>query len=67
MNKEEVLQHNLEHKSLVSQQIIYYTLQSNGSKLQDFTITQNLHKNCKLAYQKYKLDLEKAKKEGRED
>ena len=61
VNKE-VLQHNLEHKSLVLQRIIYDTLQSNGSKLQDFTVTQNLPKNCKLAYQKCKLDLEQGKK-----
>ena len=56
----EVLQDNLRETSLISQRLVYDTLQSNNAKPQEFIITKDLSKNSMLLYQKYELELQKA-------
>ena len=56
----EVLQDNLRETSLISQRLVYDTLQSNNAKPQEFIITKDLCKNSMLLYQKYELELQKA-------
>ena len=57
VNKE-VLDDNMQEKSLISQRIVYDTIQScYDGKALDFQITPELRKSCRLAHQKYKLEL----------
>ena len=47
MNKE-VLQHNMQEKSLISQRLIYDSIQSRDLKLHDFVITTDLLAQSKI-------------------
>ena len=59
INKE-VLDVNMQEKSLISQRIVYDTIQScYDGKVLDFQVTPELHKSCRLAHQKKKLELKK--------
>ena len=62
MNKE-ILQDNLQEKSLISQQLIFDTIHSTEQKLQDFAISPTLYRSCKSAYLNYKIALGKAKED----
>ena len=62
----EVLQENLQEQSLISQCLIYDTLQCSNIKVHNFTVSPALHKSCKLAYGRYKNDLERKKEEKKE-
>ena len=55
-----VLQDNIQETSLISQRLVYDTLQSNNTKSQEFITTNDLRKSCMLSYHKYKLKLQKA-------
>ena len=53
----EVLDDNMKELSLVSQRTVYDTLHSNQKvPLHEFSITAELRKSCRLAYQQYKLE-----------
>ena len=57
INKD-VLDDNMQEKSLISQRIVYDTIQScYDGKVLDFQITPELRKSCRVAHQKYKLEL----------
>ena len=55
----EVLDVNMQEKSLTSQRIVYDTLQDSDQKIDEINITQDLRKHCRLAYQKYKTEMER--------
>ena len=57
VNKE-VLQHNMQEKSLISQRLIYDSIQSRDLKLHESVITTDLRKSCKLAHQRCNQELE---------
>ena len=59
----EVLQHNLQEKSLVSQRLIYETIYSSDVKLHEFVITFDLRKSCKFSCQRYQQDLDGSKQQ----
>ena len=52
VNKE-VLQDNLQETSLISQRLVYDTLQSNNTKPQKFVITKDLRKSSMLCMRSY--------------
>ena len=62
VNKE-VLQDNLQAKSLISRRLIYDTLIYTDSELHSFTISPALCKSCKFAFSKYIADLERQREE----
>ena len=67
INKE-VLDDNMQEKSLISQRIVYGTIQScHDGKILDFQVTPELCKSCRLAHQKYKLELKNTKDSKKED
>ena len=67
INKE-VLDGNIQEKSLISQRIVYDTIQScYDGKVLDFQVTPVLHKSCRQAHQKYKLELKNMKDSRKED
>ena len=56
LNKE-VLDNNMQQKSLISQRIVYDTKQScYDGKVLDFQVTPELRKSSRFTHQKYKLD-----------
>ena len=59
----EVIDHNMQEKSLTSQRLVYDAIDNGSSQLSDFQITPALRKSCLLSYQRYKLELEKNAKE----
>ena len=62
VNKE-VLQDNLEEKSLISQRLVYDSLRSSaGLNIEEFEITQDLRRHCKLSSKRYKQDLASKKR-----
>ena len=54
---------NMNEKSLVAQRLIYDKLLSEDLKCYDFVITANLRKSCMLASKRYKDDKENQKAE----
>ena len=62
INKE-VLEHNLQEKSLSSQRLIYDTIHSSDVKFYEYEVTSDLLKICKLACQRYQQDLDDAKQQ----
>ena len=62
INKE-ILDHNLQVKSLISQRFIYDNFTSENIVLQEYVIPQTLKKSCKLPNGRYKLALADRKKE----
>ena len=62
VNKE-ILQCNLQEKSLISQRLIYNTIHSTEQKLHDLAISPALYRSCKSAYLNYKITLDKAKED----
>ena len=60
----ELIDTNMNEKSLVAQRLIYDKLLSEDSKCYDFVIATNLRKTCMLASKRYKDDLEKQKTES---
>ena len=62
INKE-ILDSNLQEKSLISERLIYDHFTSEEFVLHEFVIPQTLQKSCKLANERYKLSLEDSKKE----
>ena len=67
INKE-VLDGNMQAKSLTSQRIVYDTMQScYDGKVLDFQVTPELRKSCRLAHQKYKLKLKNMKDSKKEE
>ena len=55
----EVIEHNIQEKSLTSQRLVYDAVHNGGSQLSVFQITPALRKSCLLSCQRYKLELEK--------
>ena len=53
----------MQEKSLISQRLIYDSIQSRDLKLHEFVITTDLRKSCKLAHQRYKQELEDSKQQ----
>ena len=54
---EEVVDDNTKEKSLISQRIVYGTIQScYDGKVSDFQVTPELRKACRLAHQKFKSE-----------
>ena len=64
--KKEVLQHNMQEKSFISQRLVYDSVQSRDLKLHKFVITTDLRKSCKLAHQRYKQELEDSKQQQKQ-
>ena len=62
----EVLDVNMQEKSLTSQRIVYDTLQDSDQKIHEINITQDLRKHCRLAYQKYKTEMERITNENKQ-
>ena len=62
----EVLQHNMQEKSLISQRLIYESIQSRDLKSHELVITTDLQKSCKLAHQRYKQELEDSKQQQKQ-
>ena len=62
VNKE-VVDYNMEEKSLTSQRLVYDTIHDGNAKLTDFQITPALRKSCLLSHQQYKMELEKKAEE----
>ena len=62
----EVLDVNMQEKSLTSQRIVYDTLQHSDQKIHEIIITQDLRKHCLLAYQKYKTEMERITNENKQ-
>ena len=62
VNKE-VLQDNLQVKSLISHQLIYDALICTDSELHSFIISPALYKSCQFAFSKHKADLERQREE----
>ena len=62
INKE-ILDNNLQEKSLISRRLIYSHFTSENIVLHEYVIPQALKKSCKLANGRYKLALEDSKKE----
>ena len=64
----EVVGDNMKGRHLISQRIVYDTLQScYDGKVLDFQVTSELKKACRLAYQKYKPELENTRVAKKED
>ena len=58
VNKE-VLQDNLDEKSLISQRLVYDSLRSDSVlNVEEFVINQDIRRHCKLSSKRYKQDLE---------
>ena len=62
----EVLDVNMQEKSLTSQRIVYDTLQHSDQKIHEIINTQDLRKHCLLAYQKYKTEMERITNENKQ-
>ena len=62
INKE-MLDSNLQEKSLITQRLIYNHFTSENIVLHEYSLPQALKKSCKLANGRYKLALEDSKKE----
>ena len=62
INKE-VLEHNLQEKSLSSQRLIYDTIHSSDVKLHEYEETSDRRKSCKRACQRYQQDFDDAKQQ----
>ena len=62
VNKE-VVDYNMEEKSLTSQSLVYNAIHDGNAKLTDFQITPALRKSCLLSHQQYKMELEKKAEE----
>ena len=64
----EVVGDNMKGRYLISQRIVYDTLQScYDGKVLDFQVTSELKKACRLAHQKYKPELENTRVAKKED
>ena len=64
----EVVGDNMKGRHLISQRIVYDTLQScYDGKVLDFQVTSELKKACRLAHQKYKPELENTRVAKKED
>ena len=61
VNKE-ILDNNLQERSLTSQRLVYDHFTSENIALHEYVIPQALKKNCQLANGRYKLALEDIKK-----
>lgn len=59
-----ILQDNLQEKSLITQRLIYDTLNCSDLEPHQFAVSSELRKSCKFAHAKYKADLDK-QKEGK--
>lgn len=57
-----VLDYNMLEKSLISQRIVYDTIQVHEGKVLKLEITPEMRKCCRLAHQKYKSELAEEKK-----
>ena len=55
VNKE-VVDYNMEEKSLISQRLVYDAIHDGNAKLTDFQITPALRKSCLLSHQQYKQE-----------
>ena len=64
VNKE-VVNYNMEEKSLTSQRLVYDAIHDGNAMLTDFQITPALRKGCLLSHQQYKMELEKKVEEKR--
>ena len=62
----EVLDVNMQEKSLTSKRIVYDTLQDSDQKIHEINSTQDLRKHCRLAYQKYKTEMERITNENKQ-
>ena len=62
VNKE-VVDYNMEEKSLTSQRLVYDAIHDGNAKLTDFQITPALRKSCLLSHQQNKMELEKKAEE----
>ena len=62
VNKE-VVDYNMEEKSLTSQRLVYDAIHDGNAKLTDFQITPALRKSCLLSHQQYEMELEKKAEE----
>ena len=62
----EIVDNNLQEKSLISQHLIRDHFASKNIVLHEYKIPQALKKSCKLANVRYKLALEDSKKENAE-
>ena len=62
----EVLDVNMQEKSLTSQRIVYDTLQDSDQKIHEINITQDLRKHYRLPYQKYKTEMERITNENKQ-
>ena len=51
VNKD-VIQHNQKERSLISQRLIYDSVQSSGIALHEFEVTPELRRSCRLACQR---------------
>ena len=56
----------MQEKSLTSQRIVYDTLQDSDQKIHKINITQDLRKHCRLAYKKYKTEMERITNENKQ-
>ena len=61
VNKE-ILDNNLQERSLISQRLVYDHFTSENISFYEYVIPQVLKKSCKLANGRYKLALEDSKK-----
>ena len=52
---------NMQEDALISQRLVYDHLKQSEKEVWEFPITPELRKNCKLAYQKKRLDNQKKK------
>ena len=62
VNKE-VIQHNQQERSLISQRLIYDSVQSSGIALHEFEVTPEPRRSCRLASHRYIQELENTKQE----
>ena len=56
----------MQEKSLTSKRIVYDTLQDSDQKIHEINITQDLRKHCRLAYLKYKTEMERITNENKQ-
>ena len=58
VNKE-ITDVNMQEDALISQRLVYDHLKQSEKEVWEFSITPELRKNCKLAYQEKRLDNQK--------
>ena len=62
VNKE-ILRENLQEKSLITQRLMYHSLNCSDLEAHQFVVSLELTKSCKFAYARYKADLDRQKEE----